>query len=289
MAEAAIDMSRDWKSYGHWRIEDLPWDQLDPSKVDEDLLNIIKAAALVEYNAEAYGKYLAQVFPDDPKVMDDIDRWVQEEVQHGEALGKWAEAIDPAWSMEKAMKRFRAGYNPEHFINEVSASIRGSRAGEMVARCMVEVGTSSYYSAIRGKVDEPVLREICRLIAADEFRHYKCFYDIMHKYLEADNLGKFGRLKVAVGRIAESEDDELAYAYYAANTSEGKPYDRETYSKAYLSRAYSYYKKQQVDLAVSMIFKACGFKPHTLAYKIAAKIAWWKFESTAAGMRKMAA
>jgi hypothetical protein len=276
-------------TYQHWRIEDLPWDSLNSAQVGGDLLSVIKAAALVEYNADAYADYLCNVFSDDPVFQNDARAWAIEEVQHGKALGLWAEKVDPSWNLETAMARFRAGYKVEHFTANVSASVRGSRAGELVARCMVETGTSSYYTAIGNSCAEPVLKEICKKIAGDEFRHYKLFYDHLHGYLEKDRLGKLGRLKVALGRLAEGEDDELAFAYYAANAAEDAPYDREVYSRAYLSRAYSYYKKPEVDRAVSMIFKACGFKPQTIAYKIAARIAWWKFESDARAVQKIAA
>lgn len=273
-------------AYKHWTIEDLPWDKFDASKVSPELLQVIKAAALVEYNADAYAAYLCKVFADDPSFRQAALDWAVEEVQHGKALGVWAERVDPSWSLEKAMAKFRAGYKVEHFINEASASVRGSRAGELVARCMVETATSSYYTAIGNACHEPVLQEICKKIAGDEFRHYKLFYDYLNKYLEQDRLGKMGRLKVALGRIAESEDDELAFAYYSANAADNEPYDREAFSRAYLSRAYSYYRKPEVDRAVAMIFKACGFKPQTIAYKIAARIAWWKFESDAREMKQ---
>lgn len=281
-------LDRDWRVKQMWTIEELPWDKLDRSKVTPDLLNIIKAAALVEYNAVDYGEYLCQVFKGDANVTKDIEDWVKEEVQHGKALGMWAEAVDPNWNFDEAMTRFREGYTPEHFTSNVSASVRGSRAAEMVARCMVEIGTSSYYTAIRNSAEEPVIKQISKYIAGDEFRHYKCFYDIMQKYLKVDRLSKFGRLKVAISRIAEREDDELAYAYFAANAAANDNYDRETYSREYLGRAYAYYKKPEVDRAVSMIFKACGFKPHSFAYKIAAKIAWWKFGAEARQMKKIA-
>lgn len=288
-ALTAPRLDRDWRVKQMWTIEELPWDQLDPSKVDADLLSIIKAAALVEYNAVDYGDYLLQVFAGDENVEQDIKDWVIEEVQHGKALGMWAEAIDPKWNFEEAMEKFRAGYTPEHFEGEVSSSVRGSRAAEMVARCMVEIGTSSYYTAIRNAAEEPVLKQIAKYIAGDEFRHYKCFYDILQKYLEIDGLSKFSRLKVAIGRIAEREDDELAYAYYAANAPANDNYNREFYSREYLGRAYTYYRKPEVDKAMSMIFKACGFKSRSLAYKLATKIAWWKFESEARQMQKSAA
>jgi len=275
--------------YKHWRIEDLSWDKLDPSVVSPDLLKVAKAAALVEYNASTYADYLCKVFADDPKFCALARAWAVEEVQHGQALGLWAERIDPSWNLEVAMAKFRAGYSPEHFINDQSASVRGSRSGEMVARCMVEVGTSSYYSAIGDSCPEPVLKEICKHIAGDEFRHYKLFYDTLHEYLAKEKVGRVTRLKVAVSRIAESEDDELSYAFYAANAANDEPYDRALYSKEYMARAYSFYRPKHLDRAMAMIFKACGFKPHSLPYHMATKIAWWQLESQTKKLQKIAA
>ena len=272
----------------HWKIEDLPWAQLNPAVVNADLLRVVKAAALVEYGANAYADYLCKVFNDDPEFQQHARDWAIEEVQHGKALGLWAEKIDPSWNLEVAMAKFRAGYQPEHFLNSPSNSIRGSRAGEMVARCMVETGTSSYYSAIGDSCDEPVLKEICKNIAADEFKHYKLFYDTLNKYLATENMGRVRRLKVALGRIAESEDDELSYAYYAANAAADEKYDRAACNKAYMVRAYSFYRPKHLDRAVAMIFKACGFKPHSLGYKLATKIAWWQINKQAEAGRKLA-
>ena len=72
----------------------------------------------------------------------------------------------------------------------------------MVARCVVEIGTSSYYTALRDAAAEPVLREICRHIAADELRHYRLFYKNLDRYLALDGIGRLGRLRVALGRVA---------------------------------------------------------------------------------------
>lgn len=275
-------------AYVHWKIEDMPWDQLDKSKVDEDLLKVIKAAALVEYGAETYADYLCKVFHDDDAFKKVARAWAIEEVQHGQVLGRWAEAIDPNWNLERAMARFRAGYQPDHFANEnqQSQSIRGSRAGEMIARCMVETGTSSYYSAIGASTDEPVLKQICAKVAGDEFRHYKLFYDTLNKYLDAEGLNKMQRLKIALSRIAESEDDELSYAFYAANANDNETYDRKKWNREYMKRAYGYYKKPQVERAVSMVLKAAGFDPKGLTGKAASKGAWFLIRRAVSGARK---
>lgn len=273
-----------------WTIDDLPWDQLAPEKVDPDLLKIVKAASLVEYNADVYAKYLCRVFHDDPKAQERFKYWAVEEVQHGKALGVWAEAVDPQWNHEQAMAEFRRGYVPEHFTGTNDISVRGSRAGEMVARCMVETGTSSYYTSIAESTEEPVLKQIAKNIAGDEFRHYKMFYDTMKENLDADNLSRLQRARIALGRIAESEDDELSYAYYAANYAQNaandEPYRRKKHNREYMSRAGHYYKEEPLNRAVSMIFKACGYKPHTFGYDIASKIAWWKMRANAKAFEK---
>lgn len=286
--EGAMNASYD-TSYKRWDIEDLSWDKIDRTKVSPDLLKVIKAAALVEYGADSYADYLCKVFADDPEFQALSRSWAVEEIQHGKALGLWAERVDPSWSLDKAMAKFRAGYTPEHFTGDSKKSVRGSRSAEMVARCMVEIGTSSYYSAIGDSTDEPVLKEICKHVAADEFRHYKLFYDTLNRYLARENLGRIGRLKVALGRIAESEDDELSYAFYAANDDGVTPYDRVACNRAYASRAYSFYQQKHLDRAIAMIFKACGFMPPSLPYRIIRQIAWAMLNRQTKKMQRLAA
>ncbi len=178
----------------HWRIEDVAWDQFDPKAVDPALVPLVKAAAMVERNGKDYARYLGGVFHDDPDFRKAADHWAEEEVQHGDALAKWAELADPAWNFAAAFDRYRAGYTIK---TDADASIRGSRTGELIARCMVETGTSSYYTALAEATSEPVLKQVCKLIAADEYRHFKLFYDHMRRYLARENLGVLTRLRIA--------------------------------------------------------------------------------------------
>jgi len=253
----------------HWTLDDIPWDSFDPSKVDPDMLRIVKAAALVEHNGCVYADYLNSVFHDDLEVRTAADRWGAEEVQHGKALARWAQLADPSFDFEQRFDDFCSKITLPTSTDE---SVRGSRCGELVARCMVEVGTSSYYTALREAAKEPVLREICRHIARDEIRHYKLFYTHMVRYREIERLGVFRRILVGISRISESEDDELAYAYYAANNN-GEPYNRKKCVRAYMSRAYGFYRPHHVERGIILIFKAVGLKPHARLAGWAAKLA----------------
>jgi rubrerythrin len=254
---------------GSWALDDIPWDRFDGGKLDPDVVRIVKAASLVEYNGGAYAHHLCRIFHDDPDFQRAARRWGDEEIRHGRALARWAALADPSYDFELAFGRFQAGYRVDF---DSDASRRGSRSAEMIARCMVEVGTSSYYSALRDGVREPVLKEICRHIAADEIRHYKLFYKNLTRCLEREPIGFLQRLRVAFGRIAEAEDDELAYAYYAAN--ETGPYDRRRYSRAYARRALALYQEHHVRHMIALVFKAVGLAPRSRLAGAASRLAW---------------
>jgi hypothetical protein len=255
----------------HWRIEDVSWDAFDPGLVDPEIVPLVKSAAMVERNGTDYATYLNNVFHDDPDFQRAANNWAAEEVQHGDALGRWASLADPEWDYPAAFTRYRAGYA---LPLDVDASIRGSRTGELIARCMVETGTSSYYTALGQATPEPVLQEICRLIAGDEYRHFKLFYDHMRRYLAREKIGVLKRLRIAAGRVGETEDDELAYAFHCSNEPEGLRYDHERCCAAYMARAMGYYRYPHVERATGMMLKAVGLPPRGRVSDLAARAGW---------------
>ena len=255
----------------HWKLEQLGWDRFDPARVDPALLPLVKAAAMVERNGVDYARYLNQVFHDDPDFRAAADRWADEEVQHGEALGRWAALADPGWDFAAAFARYKAGYQ---IPLDATASIRGSRAGELIARCMVETGTSSYYTALAERAEEPLLRQICQQIAADEFRHFKLFYDHLRRYLGREHIGLLRRLRIAASRVGESEDDELAYAWHCGNEPPETTYAHARCSAAYMAGAMECYRFRHIERGMGMIFKAVGLPPRGRISAGAARLAW---------------
>ena len=240
-----------------WVIDDIPWNRFDPEAVDADLVPVVKAASLVEYNADDYRRYLNQVFRDDPKVCAAVNSWAKEELQHGVALGRWAELADPDFDFERHFERFRSNFSVPQ---DVDCSVRGSRAGELIARCMVETGTNSFYSILADTTDEPVLKVICQRIADDEYAHYHLFYQAMCRYLRREPLKWHQKIRIAFERIVETEDDELASAYWAANACD-EQYDRRANAIRYAGGTLRHCRPRHVDKMVRMILKAMGLSP----------------------------
>ena len=260
----------------HWTLDEIEWDLFDASRVDADTLKAIKAAAMVEFNATDYVTYLRQVFGSDSEMMAALEQWGREEVQHGRALARWAMLADPEFDFEDCFARFRAGYR---LPLEAPGSVRGSRAGEMIARCVVESGTSSYYSALRDATSEPVLKQIAALIASDEYRHYRLFFEAIGRYQRSEKRPVLDRIRVALGRVHETEDDELAYAYYCANVRTDEiaftPYERAQFSREYNQRILRFYQPRHVQKGVAMIANAVGLPPQGALARCAGNVLWW--------------
>lgn len=256
----------------HWTLDDIDWSAFDRSRVRPELIALAKSACMVEHNSRDYDRYLCEVFAGDDEFQDAAHRWADEEIQHGQALRKWAELADPQFDFDRSFQTFTDGYKLPAGLKE---SVRGSRCGELIARCVVESGTSTYYTAIMEYADEPVLKSICAKIAADELRHYKLFYDFLKRYLKKENIGRLKRFAVALGRIAESEDDELSYAFYTAQLGTGAgAYDRKSYAKHYLAHTCRVYRREHIDRLTAMVMKAVGFKPHGRLNRLFSVLAW---------------
>jgi len=261
-----------------WTLDDIPWSQFDASKVEPDLLAAIKAAALVELNAPDYVSYLKRIFKGaSAETLSAIEQWGCEESQHGRALGRWAELADPNFRLDEAFARFRKGYRPSHFESTDPDSIRGSKRGEMIARCVVESGTSSYYSAVRDATREPVLKEIASRIASDEYRHYKLFFDTLNAQDEPD-LPFWRKLLVAAGRISESDDDELSYAYYCANVraedEAANPYLRSKYVRQSFLAGMEIYRPRHIHKLTQMVAKVLGARAQGRLVDLTSAFIW---------------
>lgn len=255
------DRNRDWV------LDDIAWHTFERTHVDPDILKIAKAAALVEFNGGDYARYLEEVFDDDPAFRAAARKWGAEEIRHGQALRRWVELADPDFDFDSCFARFAETIALPH---NARASVRGSRCGELVARCLVEIGTSSFYMALADASDEPVFKEICRRIAADEVRHYKLFYTTMRKYQALEGVGFWRRTLVALQRIGEMQDDELPFAYYAANgpaNGLADGYDRRANARAYAGRAFGYYQPGHVQRGLIMILQAVGLESPRLVVR----------------------
>ena len=131
-----------------WTLDDIAWDRFDPAKVDPEVVRIVKAASMVEQNGDDYATISATSSPTTRRSSAPRDAGRRRRCSTARR-----------WPLGRARRsgmglpgRLRAVYAPATRSTQRDASMRGSRTGELIARCMVETGTSSYYTALgRGR------------------------------------------------------------------------------------------------------------------------------------------
>ena len=96
----------------------------------------------------------------------------------------------------------------------------------------------------------------------------------MRRYLAAREAGHADRLRIAAGRITESEDDELAYAYHCGNEPAETAYEHGRCIAAYMGRAMSFYRFRHIERAMGMILKSVGLPPRGRLSSAGARLTW---------------
>ncbi|MGE8318984.1 MAG: ferritin-like domain-containing protein [Comamonas sp.] len=195
--------------HAHWRVADLDWDCIDRAAIehDEDLFYLLMSASFVETGSDTYAANLAEHYAGHPEIRAWLqERWEAEELQHGTALRRYVETVWPAFPWQAAYDSFFAEYARLCTVEELYADCRL----EMVARCVVETGTTAYYQTLLGLSREPVLRELLGHIRNDEVGHYKHFLKYFRQLQAQAPVGRVqvaGALYSRLKELRESDSD----------------------------------------------------------------------------------
>jgi rubrerythrin len=198
----------------NWRLEDIDFQVVDLALVhdDEMLFYMLASASFVEILSELYSSNLINHFSSNVEVVTWLKKhWQREEVQHGRALKAYVQAVWPEFDWDRAYEGFCAEYSALCTAQKLEPSC----ALEMVARCVVETGTTTFYRALHDYVKEPVLLKLVANIKADEAKHYTHF----RHYFEAYNHGERHNAWAVVGAILRrvreirAEDTYIAFKH----------------------------------------------------------------------------
>ena len=189
------------------------------AKVDPEIVKVVKAAAMVEHNGGDYATYLCNVFHDDPEF--------QQAARHG--------------PRKKCSTARRSPPGPGSPIR-ASISTPASSASPTASRSVHDQGLDPRLALGRaGRALHRRDRHQLLLHGADggggragaegnlpqhRRRRAPALQALLRSPAPLSEVGEdraLGALAVALARMRESEDDELAYAYFAANGAEAAP------------------------------------------------------------------
>jgi hypothetical protein len=194
---------------------------------NEALFYMVATASLMESATDLYTANLIEFFAGDDEIGSWLQEyWLPEELQHGKALRRYVEAAWPDFPWEAVRRGFVEEFRP--FCDE---ALQPARSLEMASRCVVEMGTASFYTGLSRASREPVLAAVTGRIAKDEVGHYKHFYRFFREYRERERPGRR-----AVGlalwrrlRMNRGEDRLVAMKHVHAARQPGAPFDDDAY------------------------------------------------------------
>jgi hypothetical protein len=202
-------------SMADWTLDNIPLHAIDPALVanDEALFYQITAASFIEIAAELYTENLAVYFEGDDEVVAWLKRnWEHEEVRHGKSLRDYVRHVWPEFDWQRSYDAFYADYSQQCTVEEFEET----RGLEMVARCVVEMGTATYYQSLAAQTREPILAGIAARIRADEVGHYKHFFRYFKKYRSLETPGRLRVMGALRRRLLEARRGDAECAVWHA-------------------------------------------------------------------------
>lgn len=234
-----------------WRATDFNYSRVVPHQFDADLLYILRTTALVESRADHYGDYLRAVFAArGADWREAIDRWNQEEAEHGRALRRLCETAGTPFAFDRLMNAYLDGV-AYHACD--GQSVRGSIAGELVARCIVEALASAFYRVLRDSCRDETGRAVLHTLALDEARHYGMFHAMLRAETAQSPLSRTGRLRVGLARMLELSDDQIMFAAWLVDAGAAPRYRRSRTARCYQAALYRRYRFEHVHFAARLI------------------------------------
>jgi rubrerythrin len=239
-----------------WSVDEIPYDGVDPAVMRDqtELFFILAAASFIEITSDLYTRNLIEFYEGDDEIADWLGNyWEHEEVQHGLALKRYVQAAWPDFDWERAYRGFFDEYSRLCLIDNLAET----RALEMVARCVVETGTSSFYRTLSEAAPEPVLKQITARISEDEVRHYKHFYHFFRHYRVQDRPSKLAVLRQLWRRGVgvKDEDAYIAFKHVFLVARPNEPFTDEAYNEFRASFRRIGRETFPYTMAVKMILK----------------------------------
>ena len=209
-----------------WSLDSIDWPALRHDAVagNDAVFYLIAAASFVEATTDLYTRTLIDYFAGDDEITEWLEtHWLPEELQHGRALRRYVQLAWPDFDWDRTYEKFL----PEYAAQCAKDGVEPTRSREMASRCIVEMGTASYYRMLSRMTDEPVLTSVTQHIAEDEVSHYKHFYRYLRKYRSCEGQRRGGIIRAAWNRLRmiDGADSRIAMRHIYNARNPGQVFD----------------------------------------------------------------
>ena len=221
-----VTIASDQAAQPRWSLDSIDWRALRRDAVadNEAMFYLITGASFVEATTDLYTQNLLNYFAGDSEITDWLHaHWLPEELQHGQALRRYVQLAWPDFDWDGVYEKFL----PEFAAQCADDGVEPTRTREMASRCIVEMGTASYYRTLSRMTDDPVLTELTRRISDDEISHYKHFYRYLRKYQVREGQRRGGIVRALWNRLRmiDGADSRIAMRHIYRARHPDRPFD----------------------------------------------------------------
>lgn len=156
-------------------MQDIPWHQFDPQKISARQLHGIRMNAILEWSAMPTAEMFLRDNNHDVDFAAFISIWFFEEQKHSLALLEYLKRFAPEHvPNEKELAKVRFTFDPAPPLESLMLHFCG------------EIRLNQWYRCARQWHTEPVIQHIYTLLANDEARHARVYFEYMKRALQKD-------------------------------------------------------------------------------------------------------
>lgn len=162
-----------------WNLEkDINWKAIDVKKArtQKELLKVLRDATLIESYAPISHMRMLELHWDDLEVSGVLSIQLYEEYKHYHVLKRYLDHIGLSIPDSEILAKRKATAG-ETYSDPVS---------QLAKYFISEHFTGHFYVELVKQAKDPVLKQILKLIAGDEFRHSQLYYDLLKEKIASD-------------------------------------------------------------------------------------------------------
>lgn len=245
-----------------WSLDSIDWQAIRPDAVaaDDALFYLVAAASFVESTTYRYTQNLIDQFSGDEEITAWLEsHWLPEETQHGHALRRYVQIAWPEFDWDRVYAAFLAEFS----LYCGADGLEPTRLREMASRCVVEMGTASYYTTLSRLAPDPALATIARCVAEDEIRHYKHFYRYFRRYQQIQPASRRTVFSALLNRLRmiNGEDSVIALKHLYGARHPGEQIDNRQARKLRRGSGHLIRPHFPYRMCVQMLLKPLGLGP----------------------------
>lgn len=156
-----------------WDMRDVPFDKIDKSAVSKETLELVRVNCLMELSSLYATRMFLRDFQSNPDFCQFQSIWYFEEMRHYLILREYLKAFDAEPDFT-TLAEFDTDLKEAPWPNTLAMHWCG------------ELRLGRWYQQWSKAAPEPVLKQVYKLIADDEFRHAQAYEDFMERALVDD-------------------------------------------------------------------------------------------------------